>query len=448
LKRNGSRLSTRALAVALWLAVAALAAPHAARAQAPAPDFGTGPSGVVPIIYNDHHVYAKPDTLRKGRVLAALVRGTEIFVPLRSMFEQMGATVSYDPATRKIDVSKPGESLQLTVGKPELIINGESKPLDVGPRIFRGVVVVPVRVISEGLGAYVQWLPDRRIVVIRYVSAAVPAPPPPTEAPAPPPPTAAPTLAPTPVPTPVPTPAPPKGPSAQVFVVGDYLFDPKVYNEFSPGNTGTGASFAGRAGVEIPVSKLTVLFEADGRQYQYPHDSVAGIGCIPTLSYCCPQNPGCVTTIGHYGQTYVPAFTARDSDLDARIGIGVPIVHVSLDVSYLRRWTNYGYPTQNGVGFGLEKLPDFKSGLSIFGSFFYYPQVSGNYTDSAASPYYGQTWNLAYHIYRYDGGVHLNLGETPLFVEAGYMGDRGIGNVYAPDGFTHSAFNAGVGLHF
>ncbi|HXW50435.1 MAG TPA: hypothetical protein VEJ41_00475, partial [Candidatus Acidoferrales bacterium] len=37
-------------------------------------DFGSPPSGEVPILYNDHHVYANPDTLRQGRVLAALVK--------------------------------------------------------------------------------------------------------------------------------------------------------------------------------------------------------------------------------------------------------------------------------------------------------------------------------------------------------------------------------------
>jgi hypothetical protein len=70
----------------------------------PPADFGNPPSGEVPLLFNDHHVYSKPDTLRQGRVLAALVRGGEILVPLRSMFEQMGATVAWDPASRTADV--------------------------------------------------------------------------------------------------------------------------------------------------------------------------------------------------------------------------------------------------------------------------------------------------------------------------------------------------------
>ena len=65
-------------------------------------DFGNPPSGEIPILFNDHHVYANPDTLRQGRVLAALVKKGTLMVPLRSMFEQMGATVSYDAAGKSV----------------------------------------------------------------------------------------------------------------------------------------------------------------------------------------------------------------------------------------------------------------------------------------------------------------------------------------------------------
>ena len=96
-------------------------------------DFGTPPSGEVPILFNDHHVYANPDTLRQGRVLAAIVSHGTLMVPLRSMFEQMGATVSYDAASKSVDAKKEGAEVQVTLGKNEVIINGESRPLDVPP---------------------------------------------------------------------------------------------------------------------------------------------------------------------------------------------------------------------------------------------------------------------------------------------------------------------------
>ena len=40
----------------------------------PPPDFGNPPSGEIPILYNDHHVYAKPDELKEGRVLAGIAK--------------------------------------------------------------------------------------------------------------------------------------------------------------------------------------------------------------------------------------------------------------------------------------------------------------------------------------------------------------------------------------
>ena len=148
------------------------------------------------------------------------------------MFEQMGASVSYDPGSKTVTVSKPGSEVKVTVGQPEVVINGESRPLDVPPIMYQGHVLVPVRVISEGMGAYVQWVPDRQIVVVRYL----PPTPPPTA-----PPTVAPTIAPTVAPTP--TPAPIATPYKDLFVSGDYIFSPKVYNEFSPGNSGNGALY-------------------------------------------------------------------------------------------------------------------------------------------------------------------------------------------------------------
>jgi hypothetical protein len=168
---------------AATLAFACCANALAQSSGAPPPTFGSPPSGEVPIIFSplDEHVYAKPDTVKERRLLAALVgKNGVVLDPLRSLFEQLGATVSYDPATKTIDAAKPGADVKLTVGKKTITLNGEERPLDVAPEIFEGAVVVPVKAIAEALGAYVAWRHHgpRRIVVVRYV------PPPPTPAPA------------------------------------------------------------------------------------------------------------------------------------------------------------------------------------------------------------------------------------------------------------------------
>ncbi len=392
--------------------------------SAPPANFGSPPSGQIPILFNDHHVYAKPDVLKQGRVLAALVRGGTVLIPLRSMFEQMGATVSYDAANKTVDVSKPGADVKVTVGKPEVIINGETRPLDVPPMMYQGHVLVPVRVISEGMGAYVQWVPDKQVVVVRYL--------PPTP---PPPPTPAPTEAPTVAPTPTPTPAP--TPYFDHFVVGDYLFSPKVYNEFNNGATQSntnGFSYAIRGGLEFPLFNIPWMLEGDYRQFNYPHN------CNGTAG-----DPSCyVTTIGSTGQTFVPQFTVRDYDFDVRLGLRVLQPRIYIGVGYMWKGNNAGYPRMSNIGFGIEKLPDLNQPFSVYGSAWYYPNVKGNFTD----PGTGVGYQLAYNILKTQLGFTYAFQGSPLFLEAGVLGESQKNKSNAPTDGSNMAIYAGIGLKF
>jgi hypothetical protein len=405
----------------------AIAQDQGSMTAAPPADFGSPPSGQIPILFNDHHVYAKPDVLRQGRVLAALVRGGTVLIPLRSMFEQMGATVSYDPAGKTVDVSKPGADVKVTVGKPEVIINGESRPLDVPPMMYQGHVLVPVRVISEGMGAYVQWVPDKQVVVVRYIPP-TPPPPPPTATPVPA------TPAPTPTPTPVPT------PFYDRFIAGDYIFSPKVYDEYDPGNSqgssaGQGFSYRIHGAAEFNALGLPWMVEGDYRQLNYPHSCTGGLGA-PT--------PDCfVTSIGGLTSTAVPAFTVKSYDTDARLGLKVANPRIYIGVGYLWRSENTGYPRLSNVGFGLSKLPDLDHPLSFYGSVWYYANVKGNFTDPT-----GTTYELAYNILKYDIGVTYSFVNGPIFIEAGALGESLRNKLNAPVNASNFGGYAGIGLKF
>ncbi len=434
------RLSTGVLAalVAACCGLTAVAAPTGSQSQgnngqavvaqagnAPAANFGTPPSGQIPILFNDRHVYSKPDVLKQGRVLAALVRGGTVLIPLRSMFEQMGASVSYNAGTKTVTVSKPGSEVRVTVGRPEVIINGEARPLDVPPMIYQGSVLVPVRVISEGMGAYVQWVPDKQVVVVRYLPPTPPPTAPPTEAP-----TTAPTIAPTPTPAPVAT------PYKDIFIAGDYIFSPKVYNEFSPGNTGK-SSYAVRGAIEFDALNLPWMLEGTFEQYQYPHNCTSFNP--PTSSLDCN-----VTTIGQTGQVQVPAFEARDSDFDARLGLKVADPRIYIGVGYIWRGNNYGYPRETGFGFGAEKLPDLNQPFSVYGSVYYFPNMKGSFTD----PGTGIGYELAYNTLKYQIGGTVDFGKSPIFLDLGWMGNSLKNKTNAPIDTTANGPYAGLGIKF
>ena len=444
------RLSTGALTAILiaGLGLTAVAAPsgqaslgnigHQLIAQAspaPAMQFGSPPSGQIPILFNDHHVYSRPDVLKQGRVLAALVRGGTILIPLRSMFEQMGATVSYDAGSKTVDVTKAGSDVKVTLGVPQVVINGETRPLDVPPMMYQGQILVPVRVISEGMGAYVQWVPDKRLVVVRYLPAT---PPPPPSTPAP-----------TPAPVVTATPAPIVLPFEDHFIAGDYILSPKVYNEFSPGNTGN-SSYAVRGAWEFSMFNLPWMVEGTLEKWQYPHnvDNRFGASCLVGLPGSSAGTQGCVTVIGNYGQTYVPAFTVNEWNGDGRLGLKIADPRIYLNVSYMTHTGNYGYPATSGVGFGLEKLPDLDQTFSLYGSAEYYPSVSGTYTVPSGG-LTGTKFNLSYRVLRYQIGATVGFGKTfPVFLDLGFIGDRGSNKTNAPVDYTHNGAYVGLGIHF
>jgi len=413
---------------------------------APAPLRAGAPSGEVPIVFNDRHVYAKPDTLRRGRVLAALVRGSTMLVPLRAMFEGMGASVVYDASTRTVEVSKPGVDVRVTVGKPEVVLNGETRPLDVPPQMYRGAVVVPLRVIAESMGAFVLWVPEKRLVVVRYENA----PPSPGPIPTfiPPPATPAATAAP-PVPAAAPTapltPTPPEAVPPQFFIAADGLFAPQVYDEFSPGNKGS-LSVAGRAGVTVALADVSFLAEGTYASYLAAHGGARGFD--PALPCGVPGqpasgDPSCVAVLGPAtGLAYVPPFTLRDTDFDGRIGVRFAQPNIFAVASYETRFGNYGYPRLAGLGAGLEKAPDFHSLFDLYGSVLYYPNLSGGYVDI-----FGTSQQLEYRYLKYQAGLTISSQRLPLFLDLGVVGNHASAKLNAPANTSERAFYAGLGLH-
>ena len=65
----------------------------------------------------------------------------------------------------------------------------------------------------------------------------------------------------------------------------------------------------------------------------------------------------------------------------SRLGVQVLNPRVYLAGAYLWTSNNYGYPRMNGAGVGIEKLPDLDEPFSFFASYYYYPTLTGNFTD-------------------------------------------------------------------
>ncbi len=85
-----------------------------------------------------------------------LVQGRTL-VPLRSIFEEIGATVQWDQKNKKITATKDKRKITLTVGSKHTYVNGKHVVIDVPAQVKNGRTLVPLRFISESFGGSVRW---------------------------------------------------------------------------------------------------------------------------------------------------------------------------------------------------------------------------------------------------------------------------------------------------
>jgi hypothetical protein len=107
-------------------------------------------------------------------------RGGTILVPLRGIFEKLGAEVKFDSATQTITAIKNEKTVQLQLGQATAMVNDQPRTLSVPAQSVNGATLVPLRFVSEAMGAMVDWEPSRLMVEITtdaIVAAKLPTPP-------------------------------------------------------------------------------------------------------------------------------------------------------------------------------------------------------------------------------------------------------------------------------
>jgi hypothetical protein len=82
-------------------------------------------------------------------------RGGRIFVPMRSIFENLGATVVYSNGT--INATGRGHNISLQIGSNQATVDGQNQTLDEAPFVVGSRTLIPLRFVAQALGAAVDW---------------------------------------------------------------------------------------------------------------------------------------------------------------------------------------------------------------------------------------------------------------------------------------------------
>lgn len=86
-------------------------------------------------------------------------------VPVRFISENCGYDVAWDEATQTVTVTSDGTTITLTIGDPNIVVNGQATEMEVASQTIYDRTMIPLRALVEALGKHVFW-DDRGLIVI------------------------------------------------------------------------------------------------------------------------------------------------------------------------------------------------------------------------------------------------------------------------------------------
>lgn len=97
----------------------------------------------------------------------ATIANENTFIPLRGIIDTIGGKLTWQSETQSIVIERGSKKITLKVGSKEAVVNGTAITLDSAPFISAaGSTYVPLRFISEAIGAQVIWDPEHWTVVL------------------------------------------------------------------------------------------------------------------------------------------------------------------------------------------------------------------------------------------------------------------------------------------
>lgn len=138
--------------------------------------FKLGSPQVIKLTINNPKMYVNgiSKEVDPGRGTTPIIKDSRTLLPIRSIVETLGGSISWDEATKKVTIKLNGKTIEMWINNPVAKVNGTSKQIDitnknVKPLIINGRTMLPVRFISEELGAYVEWYSTTKEILVIYV---------------------------------------------------------------------------------------------------------------------------------------------------------------------------------------------------------------------------------------------------------------------------------------
>lgn len=114
-----------------------------------------------------------------GRGTKPLTISGRTLVPIRTIIENMGGTIAWDGALQTVMITAAGKNIKLKIDDTTAYIKDQSvadlwtpKALDVPAKVMNARTMVPLRFVTENIGATVAWAAATKTITITFGVAA------------------------------------------------------------------------------------------------------------------------------------------------------------------------------------------------------------------------------------------------------------------------------------
>lgn len=121
---------------------------------------------LLPVSANNDEISVYLDAAKIDFDVKPQIINGRTMVPIRAIFEKMGAVVEWDGNTNSVICTKDDTIVTMTVNSMDMYINNQLKKMDISPVEIDGRTLAPARYVAEAFGADVQWSQKNNTVVI------------------------------------------------------------------------------------------------------------------------------------------------------------------------------------------------------------------------------------------------------------------------------------------
>ena len=112
------------------------------------------------------NVYVELNDKVLGFLQPPIIEAGRMLVPMRFLFEQMGAEVEWNADTQTAKAALNNTAVTFTIDDTEATVNNQTAAMEVPAQLVNGKTMVPLRFLSEELGYTVSWNKETRTAVI------------------------------------------------------------------------------------------------------------------------------------------------------------------------------------------------------------------------------------------------------------------------------------------